>query len=495
MLIKLLKKYAGKPDNAGAVRTDQSVPISASVPGAKRSSQPEFSKTSINAYPLRKRKKRVQVTVADSSKGIQPLSTSYKFKKSGHPASPERLSLPWNDITHMLGRESTTALSNSIKQISRIRDDNPFIGEQLAPVIEQLEQARRMALITLQFVKTRTVAEHEIGYVSLRQLVMEVLDRRKEWLKNRAIKIDVGPLDAKLVANITAMFLLIDELVSWAGKLAPEIVIAINPNKLNKKGIQLLVFAKFGQSHTLDADWTNVGWYLWHKLATAVGGSAELNVMDDALCVSVTFTPVTKHKSKDRPRATKTEEASPTKPQVFSPDSHKNRIPHRATATAKSVAHIFTGVEFGDHASVRELSHDQDIAAIVQGCHVCLIIADQNIRDAVIKAVLSLGLHIKLNRNVEDALLSTQQSQIPHAVIFHSKINMGELLQLRHEWATARKIAYLEICDAEDTSVNTTNDANFYFSSIGTMSTAHVSTESIDDSLAPALMFELCKVL
>jgi hypothetical protein len=496
MLLKLLKKYVSKPEYVNALHAERSTPVSTLVNDLKIPDQSEFLNTATSAYPQRKRKKRARASIADFSGGTQPQPRPGKSRRSGHNTPvAERVSLPWNDITHMLGHESTTALSNSIHQITKICEESPVIAMQLAPVIEQLEQARRMALITLQFVQSRTVAEHETGYVSLRQLVMEVLNRRAKWLKNRKIKIEVGPLDAKLVANITAMFLLIDELISWAGKLAPEIVVAINPQKLNRNGIQLLVFAKFGQSHAVDAEWTNVGWYLWHKLASAVGGSAELNVMDDALCVSVTFTPVAAHKPKGKSKTPSETELSRTKPETPPVNLHQDPAQLQTSASTKSLAHIFSGVELADQASVRELSHDQDIAAIVQGCHVSLIITEQKIRDAAIRAVSNLGLHVKLVRDVEDALLSTARSQVPHAVIFHSKINTGEMLQLRNEWAPIRKTAYIEICDAEDALVNSNDNANFHFSSIGTMSTAHVTTDAIEDSLAPALMFELCKVL
>ena len=106
----------------------------------------------------------------------------------------------------------------------------------------------------------------------------------------------------------------------------------------------------------------------------------------------------------------------------------------------------------------------------------------------------SLGLRVTHSKSVQAALLDTNDSQIPHAVIFHSQVNIGEVLQLRGKWAKIRATAYIELMDTEDAASQTDN-ANFHFSSVGTMSTAHVTTHAVADSLAPALLFELCKVL
>ena len=491
MLFSLIKNKI-RPAKATALIQSGSSAAESTLNASRVSGyRPELVSTSPQFYAQQKRKKRARGDTTGFSYANSVQSAAHKLQKNKPSTSvQERHSLPWNDITHMLGLESTAALSNSIAEIEKICLQNPQMTSQLAPVIEQLEQARRTAMITLQFVRSRTVAEHETGYVSLREIAMEVLSQRSVWLEKRHIKVSVGPLDAKLVANITALFLLIDELVSWAGKLAPEIVIAINPSKLHRSGIQLLVYAKFAKGHALDAEWTNVGWYLWHKLATAVGGSAELNVMDETLCVSVTF--VTTTAKQDKPEAAQ-------KQQSKSAHQHANKqiandIKPPEKAPAKSMSHLFSATANGQQTSVKELSHDKDIAAIVQGCHVKLIMSDDALKDQVIQAMTSLGLRVTHSKSVQAALLDTNDSQIPHAVIFHSQVNIGEVLQLRGKWAEIRATAYIELMDAEDAASETDN-ANFHFSSVGTMSTAHVTTHAVADSLAPALLFELCKVL
>ena len=428
----------------------------------------------------------------------QQMLTGRLKKAKPQPASTKRINLPWNDITHMLGYESTTALGKSIVQLKQIGQGNPGIAAQISDVIEQLEQARRTALITLQFVQSRTVAEHETGYVSLRQVVLEVIAQRAKWLEKRQIKISVGPLDARLVANITALFLLIDELVSWAAKLAPEVVVAINTTKLNREGIQLLVYAKFGRNHAVDAEWTNVGWYLWHKLAAAVGGTAELNVMDEALCVSVTFTPVNASGQADK--TAKKATRSLVSLQRESNQSLKNAERSGPANAVQSIAekskfNMFSGLGPSGQASVRELSHAQDIAEIVRGCHVVVIVSEVKVGNAVVNAIASLGLHIQLVTNVLEALSFAECAQVPHAVIFDSKTHAGEMLQLRHDWASMRKTAYLELCDSENEKTTAQGATGFHFTSIGSMSTAHVAIDAITESLAPALVFELCKIL
>lgn len=446
---------------------------------------------------------RVPGDLSNHPQQTRPQSRAYKPKKNRpSPSMPERRSLPWNDITQMLGHESTTALSNSIREITKICEHTPSVASQLAPVLEQLEQAHRTALITLQFVRSRTVAEYETGYVSLRQVVMEVLDNRAKWLEQRNIKVSVGPLDEKLVANITALFLLVDELVSWAGKLAPEIIIAITPSKMHRSGIQLLVFAKFEHGQAIDAEWTNVGWYLWHKLATAVGGSAELNVMDQALCVSVTFTPVAPKTSHPEPGLPLESEASTHQ----APEPFEHKPPQTAAhaesdirpdtkSTSKTGSNLFSGYETGQGPSVHELSHDRDIAAIVSGCHVQIIISDVKLKRQTMQAMASLGLCVTQASSVQEALQQAARTQIPHAVIYQSGINISDMLQLRFEWAQTRATAYIELTDREFDATTRAENPDFHFSSVGTLSTAHVTTQAIADSLAPALVFELCKVL
>ena len=452
----------------------------------------DVESTNAQGYAQQKRKKRAHgISPGVSQPNALPLAgpKPQKFKPS--TSVQERHSLPWNDIAHMLGLESTTALSNSIAEMTKICQQNPLIADQLKPVIEQLEQARRTAMITLQFVRSRTAAEHETGYVSLREIAMEVLSQRSAWLKKRRIKVSVGPLDAKLVANITALFLLIDELVSWAGKLAPEIVIAINPSKLHRSGVQLLVYARFAKGHGLDSEWTNVGWYLWHKLAAAVGGSAELNVMDDALCVSVTFVPTeSKQQTASAPKKTPT----PT-PNTSVNKPAKNKIVSAKEVAEKSVSYRLSGVDKQHQTSVRELSHDRDIAAIVQGCHVKLIMSDGFIKDQAVQAMASLRLRVTHSKSVQEALTETSDAQIPHAVVYNDNLNIGEVLELRCKWAQTRATAYIELIDTKASAEQVVDDTNFHFSSVGTMSTAHVTKHAIGDSLAPALLFELCKVL
>ena len=451
-----------------------------------------FENTNAPSNWQRPQRKRIRGETAAHSQHESSPSSPYKPKKTqSDPPTSEKRSLPWNDITQMLGHESTTALSNSINEITTICEENPSIAGQLKPVLEQLKQARRTALITLQFVRSRTVAEYETGFVSLRQVVMEVLNNRAKWLEKRNIKVSVGPLDEKLVANITALFLLVDELVSWAGKLAPEIIIAITPGKLSQSGIQLQVFAKVARGHAPDVDWTNVGWYLWHKLATAVGGSAELNVMDQALCVCVSFTPIT-------PRKTLPEISYAPDPQdsiALQPANTDNKTTKHANAHARSKKNVFSTFDSEHAASVRELSHDRDIAAIVQGCHVQLIMTDDAVKRQAIQAMSGLGLFISHAKNVEEAMRNSSVAQIPHAVVYQSNTNISEMLQLRLDWSKTRATAYIEISDHEVDSSGHDKDADFHFSSIGTMSTAHVTSHAISESLAPALLFELCKVL
>jgi hypothetical protein len=79
---------------------------------------------------------------------------------------------------------------------------------------------------------------------------------------------------------------------------------------------------------------------------------------------------------------------------------------------------------------------------------------------------------------------------LPHAIVFDTSVPMGEMMSLREQLAQQypeRKMAFVELSD------NVGSD--FHVSQMGDASTAHVSLEAIPRSLAPALVFELCKVI
>jgi hypothetical protein len=75
----------------------------------------------------------------------------------------------------------------------------------------------------------------------------------------------------------------------------------------------------------------------------------------------------------------------------------------------------------------------------------------------------------------------------PHAVVYDSALDPGDILQLRTDLAAIRRVAFVELSNL--------TGPDFHVSSLGSMSTAHVSVHAIAQSLAPALVFELCKVI
>jgi hypothetical protein len=139
-----------------------------------------------------------------------------------------------------------------------------------------------------------------------------------------------------------------------------------------------------------------------------------------------------------------------------------------------------------DTTQTKELVLDHDIASIVAGCRVVLIAPEIATREAATQALANLRLDVRSTWSVLDAREALGNS-VPHAVVYDSCLDPGEVLQLRSDLGAKAKVAYVELSN--------TYGPDFHVSSLGSLSTAHVSINAIRQSLAPALVFELCKVI
>jgi hypothetical protein len=367
------------------------------------------------------------------------------------PASPGQ-DIPWHTLFLKLGEETSASLSQALAQLQEMALLHPNVAPAIANVTDQLDHARRIALIAQQFGQLRGSREAEAAeQVSLRQVVSDAITHRARWLHRRKVKARLGLLDAQIQAYPTVLNSLIDELINWAGGIAQDIGFAVREPSPLSPATQLLVIARVNTASLGPGQWQNVGWFLWHQLATSLGARAELQVTQEALSVTVEF-------------------AAPPPP---------------SSLQASSIAHD---------------SHlDTDMGAIIAGCRVLLLLGQAQVHEQAHRAVSRLGLRVNacassaqarvvlgLNQPNTDAPLQA----LPHAIVYDDSVSLPEMMALREALAERypeRKMAFVELSEHVG--------SDFHVSQMGDASTAHVSLQAISQSLAPALVFELCKVI
>jgi hypothetical protein len=328
---------------------------------------------------------------------------------------------------------------------------HPNVAPAIANVTDRLDHARRAALIAQQFSQLRGLREAEATQlVSLRQVVSDAITQRARWLHRRKVKARLGLLDAQIQAYPTVLNSLIDELINWAGGLAQDIGFAVREPSAQSPATQLLVIARINTASIEPSQWQNVGWFLWHQLAASLGARAELQVTQEALSVTVDF-------------------AAPPPP----------------SSLLSSMA-----------ATDSQL--DTDVSAVIAGCRVLLLLDKADVHEQAHRAVSRMGLRVSACASTAQAqvLLGLTpdnrplQQPLPHAIVYDGSAPMADMMLMRErlrERYPERKMAFVELSEHVG--------SDFHVSQMGDASTAHVSLAAISKSLAPALVFELCKVI
>jgi hypothetical protein len=369
-------------------------------------------------------------------------------------ASSHGQEIPWSTLFLKLGEETSASMTHALAQLQEIALLHPNVAPAIANVTDQLDHARRAAMIAQQFTQLRGSRELQTSEeLSLRQVVSDAITQRARWLHRRKVKARLGLLDAKIQANPAMLASLIDELINWAGSMAQDIGFAVREPSPEQPLAQLLVMARVNTASLASGQWQNVGWFLWHQLAASLGARAELQVTQEALSVTVDFAP---------PPPVSTLQNIPNQTTLGMPDSNL----------------------------------DTDMGTIIAGCRVLLLLGQGEVQAQAHRSVSRLGLRVSACASVAQAkvLLGLHADgsavPLPHAIVFDTSVPMGEMMSLREQLAQQypeRKMAFVELSD------NVGSD--FHVSQMGDASTAHVSLEAIPRSLAPALVFELCKVI
>jgi hypothetical protein len=392
----------------------------------------------------------------------KPLAP-HRMQSAGAHSKPvpqqDGVDIPWSAIFLKVCEETDHSLAEVLTQLREISLLHPNVAPAIARVTERLEHAKRVAMISQQFTHLRGKQGHTSSeLLSLRQVVSDAITQRARWLHRRQVKARLGLLDAQVQVNPAALVSLVDELINWAGGLAQEIGFAVREQTQETPGAQLLVMARVSTASIEPAQWQNVGWYLWHQLAGGMGARSELQVTQDALSVTVDFP------------------APPTPEQVA-----------QAAREAAAQTHGPDSVQ------------DTDMSGIIAGCRALLITAQPAVQQAASEAMNALGLQLSTCASLQQARIMLGLSYVsadqpvatmPHAIVFDSSVDLPGMIELRTVLASRSsggRMAYVELSDQVG--------SDFHVSHMGEMSTAHVSVEAIRQSLAPALVFELCKVI
>lgn len=395
------------------------------------------------------------------SKPIASRASAARSGRKGSRRSGSDVShgpIPWSTLFQKLGEETSGSLGEALAQLQDIVLLYPNVAPAIANVTDRIEHARRIAVIAQQFTQMRGSREApEPELMSLRQVISDAITGRARWLHRRSVKARLGLLDSQVYVSPPVLVSLIDELINWAGAMAQDIDFAVREPSPDRPWAQLLVLAKVDASSIEPSQWQNVGWYLWHQLASSLGARAELHVTQEALSVTVDFAVV--------------------------PTSIRER------AHAETLPRLDSQL-------------DTDLSAVIAGCRVMLLMPTPDIQERAHAAVSRLGLQLSVCVNMPQALVllglrgigsdgSRPYSQpLPYAIVYEDGIDSQEVallrMQLQEHWPDA-KIAFVEISGHLGSDV--------HVSHIGDTSTAHVAAQAIRQSLAPALIFELCKVL
>jgi hypothetical protein len=347
----------------------------------------------------------------------------------------DTLPVAWRELVAKIGEELAVAMQLLSAELQEVTLLHPNVAPILQASMERVENAKRAAMISHRVAQMRSERlRQQAEILSVRDVSVQVVEQRRAWLQKRDVRARLGLLDAKAYADPSALHTLIDELLAWAGGVAPEVGIAISTTPPHESA-KLQIYARVDTSTLKAETWQNAGWYLWHQLAGTMGVKAELGVSEQALCVTVVFPP----------------------------------LPDIETTTV-----------------MKELHHDHDAAEIVAGCRVLLISPDTQLMELAVGSISQLQLVVQTSVGLAQ-VSELLRGMAPHVVVYDGALNPGEVMQLRNDLSALGKVAFVEL--SRETV------ADFQIVSLGTMSTAHVALSAIKESLAPALIFELCKVI
>jgi len=359
---------------------------------------------------------------------------------TGAPARPfaSAHALAWPEVVRQLGEEVSMSLNAAAEQLERLNRLEPSLVRSLVPVSESVERARQAGMAAqhvLRLCEDPPPQQREL--LSLDDVTRAALTARGDWFTRRQISVRQGLAQTRVYADSSMLYMLVDELLMWAGALSGNIAISVD--KSRRTGLpRLRVAAWCTPAAVPDTAWRSMRWVLWHQLARAVGAAARLDMREDHVRVTLSLPAVTEEQ-------------------------------------------LATGLE--------ESVGPSSVSAVIQGCRVLIVANGAQRRAHCLQALSGYGLMLDSAEDMAQAERLAEQ-RLPDAVVYDHSISISQIDRLREnlQRRAGTPAAFIEIHDEAGAS-------EFQASTVGSISTGHVAAKSLNQALGPALVFELCKVM
>ncbi len=344
----------------------------------------------------------------------------------------------WPELVRLMGEEVSMSLAAASEQLDRLNGLEPSLVNGLAPLRDSIERARQAGLAAQQLLRLREdppAQQREV--LNLADVARAALTARNDWFKRRHVTVRQGLAQAQVFADSSMVYLLIDELLQWAGQLAGDVVITVDKSATSGRA-RLRVAAWCDPSALPESSWRSMRWMLWHQLARALDAQTQMEMRDDHMRVTIGL----------------------------------------AAATEAQLA-----------TAMEEHIGPSSVSAVIQGCRVLVVSAHAQRRAQCLQALAGYGVLTDQAEDMHQAARLAEQ-HLPDALIFDASVPAAQMDQLRDSIGAkaGSPPAVIEINEQAGAT-------EFQASTIGTLSTGRVAASALNQSLGPALVFELCKVL
>ena len=345
---------------------------------------------------------------------------------------------PWPEVVRLMGEEVSSSLNAASEQLDRLNRLEPGLVNGLAPLRDSIERARQAGLAAQQVLRLREdpPAQHR-EVLNLADVARAALTTRSDWFKRRQVSVRQGLAQAQVFADSSMTYLLIDEMLQWAGQLSPSVAITVDKSSRTGRP-RLRVAAWCDAATTPESSWRSMRWMLWHQLARALDAQTQMEMRDDHVRVTVSL----------------------------------------AAATDAQLA-----------AAVEEHVGPSSVSAVIQGCRVLVVSAQPRRRAQCLQALAGYGVLVDQAEDLHQATRLAQQ-HLPDALVYDASVPAAQMELLREQVGAqaGSTPAVIEINEQAGAT-------EFQASTIGAISTGRVAAGAIGQSLGPALVFELCKVM
>ena len=391
----------------------------------------------LNWFSLRQAARgRLSPDVAESAR--HPAQAGRTAHGRAAPAAADGPSVSWPDLVRLMGEEVSTSLAAASEQLDRLNGLEPSLVNGLAPLRDAIERARQAGLAAqhvLRLNEDPPAQQREV--LNLADVARAALTARGDWFQRRHVNVRQGLAQAQVFADSSMVYLLIDELLQWAGQLSDDVVITVDKSQSSARA-RLRVAAGCTPSTLPESSWRSMHWMLWHQLARALGAQTQMEMREDHMRVTIGMT-------------------APTEAQLSS--------------------------------AMEEHIGPSSVSAVIQGCRVLVVSSRAQRRAQCLQALAGYGVLVDQAEDLHQATRLAAQ-YMPDALVYDASVAGAQMDQLRDSIG-ARSGSPPAVIEINERAGAT----EFQASTIGTLSTGHVAAGALKQSLGPALVFELCKVL